>query len=70
MAQRTWRQLSGGRLKCRKASKSGRVWGGTPPRWFRNVFNRRERRRARSALRNGIAERAPYVHPSSASWYW
>ena len=70
MASREWVVLPGGRIKRRKASAKPNPWGGVPPHWFRNGLNRKERRQAGLALRQGKAERFPYVHPRSAGWYW
>lgn len=70
MACRKWAVLPGGRIKRWKASARPNLWGGVPPHWYRNVLNRKERRRVRRALHLGEAERFPYVHPSSAGWYW
>jgi hypothetical protein len=70
MASRKWTVLPGGRLKRWNASARPNPWGGVPPHWYRNGLNRKERRRVRSALRRGEAERFPYVHPSGACWYW
>jgi len=70
MAQRRWKILPGGRIKRWKASSHGRDWLGVPPWWFRNLYNRRERRRSRSAIESGCGEATPYVHPREAAWYW
>lgn len=70
MAKRTWKVLPGGRIKRWKASSQGRDWRRAPPRWYRNTLNRRERRRSKAAIKRRDAERAPYVHPRVASWYW
>lgn len=70
MAKRRWKALPGGRIKRWKASATSKGWGGVPPRWYRNQLNRRERRRARIAIRLGTAEALPYVHPREAPWYW
>jgi hypothetical protein len=70
MARRKWIMLPGGRIKRRKASACPNIWGGVPPHWYRNMLNRKERRRVRRALQRGEAERFPYIHPSGAGWYW
>lgn len=70
MARRRWKILPGGRIKRWKASSHGRDWMGVPPHWFRNICNRRERRRSHSAIVQGSAEAIPYVHPREAAWYW
>jgi hypothetical protein len=62
--------LPGGRLKKWRASRTPRTWGGVPPRWYRNVLNRKERRRLHRAIQNESAECHPYVHPREAPWYW
>jgi hypothetical protein len=70
MATRCWKVLPGGRIKRWKASSEERPWLGVPPRWFRNMYTRRERQRSRAATRLGEAEASPYVHPREAAWYW
>jgi len=70
MAKRRWKVLPGGGIKRWKASTTSKGWGGVPPRWYRNQLNRRERRRARIAIRLGTAEAVSYVHPREAPWYW
>jgi hypothetical protein len=70
MAQRKWKILPGGRTKRWQASSRGCEWPGVPPRWFRNSYNRRERRRARAAIGHGKGDASPYVHPREAAWYW
>jgi hypothetical protein len=78
MASRKWVELPGGALKRWKKSESEfRPGAGTarftrqvPPHWYRNVLNRRDRRRARVAMHRGEAEPWPYVHPRAAPWYW
>jgi hypothetical protein len=70
MARRSWIVLPGGRIKRWKASARPNIWGGVPPHWYRNMLNRKERRRVRRALKRGVAERFPYIHPSGAGWYW
>jgi hypothetical protein len=70
MAQRTWKIIHGGQIKRWKASSQGCEWPGVPPRWCRNNFNRRERRRSRAAIQRGQGDATPYVHPREAAWYW
>lgn len=71
MASKQWITLPGGRIKRWKKSRTeNRSWLGVPPRWYRNLFNRKERRRCREALGLGHAEARPYVHPRKAAWYW
>jgi hypothetical protein len=70
MAQRRWKILPGGRIKRWKASPQGCEWLGVPPHWYRNTYNRRERRRSRAALQRGQGNATPYVHPREAAWYW
>jgi hypothetical protein len=78
MSKKKWKTLPGGRAKRWKKSRSDfRPGGGTtrfvravPPHWYRNMLNRRERRRSRTAILCGAAGRAPYVHPREAAWYW
>jgi hypothetical protein len=74
MASKKWITLPGGRIKRWKKSRteSRPGWGGSrvPPRWYRNLFNRKERRRCREALGLGHGEARPYVHPRKAAWYW
>jgi hypothetical protein len=70
MASRRWFVLPGGRVKRWRASGHRNPWGGVPPHWYRNMLNRKERRRVRRALHGGVAERFPYIHPSGAGWYW
>jgi hypothetical protein len=33
-------------------------------------LNRRERRKSRQAILKGEAHCFPYIHPSTANWYW
>lgn len=70
MATKKWIVLPGGRIKRWNRSRRSRGWGGVPPHWYRNRLNRRERRRARKALKLGTAQAFPYVHPREAPWYW
>jgi hypothetical protein len=70
MARRIWKGLPGGRSKRWKSSGGGCIWAGIPPRWYRNMLNRKERRRMRSAVRQGEPHRFAYVHPRCAGWYW
>jgi hypothetical protein len=70
MAKRSWKVLPGGRMKCWKAGSKGCQWLGVPPRWFRNIYTRRERQRSRAAIKRGEVEATPYVHPREAAWYW
>ena len=70
MSTRKWIVLPGGRLKKWSASRTPSIWGGVPPRWYRNLLNRRERRRVFRAIQNGSADGHPYVHPREAPWYW
>jgi hypothetical protein len=70
MAQRRWKVLPGGRVKRWKTSTPRSTWLGVPPRWYRNVYNRRERRRSRAAIKRGRGETSPFVHPREAAWYW
>jgi hypothetical protein len=70
MATRTWIVLPGGRLKKWSASHTPGIWGGVPPRWYRNLLNRKERRRVNRAIQSRSAERHPYVNPREAPWYW
>ena len=78
MASKKWLTLPGGRIKRWKKSRTEDRpgWGSSrfphqvPPRWFRNLYNRKERRRCRGAASYGNAEARPYVHPREAAWYW
>jgi hypothetical protein len=78
MASQKWRELPGGRVKRWKKSAGDfrpgggttRFAGGVPPRWYRNLLNRRDRRRAVEALHRGAVEPWPYVHPREAPWFW
>jgi hypothetical protein len=71
MASKKWVTLPGGRVKRWKKSRTeSPSWLGVPPRWYRNLFNRKERRRCREALGLGHAEPRLYVHPRKAVWYW
>ncbi len=70
MAQRSWKVLPGGKVKRWKASSHGHTWLGVPPRWIRNVYNRRERRLSGAAIKRGRGEASPFVHPREAGWYW
>ena len=49
---------------------AGHTWLGVPPRWIRNVYNRRERRLSGAAIKRGRGEASPFVHPREAGWYW
>jgi len=58
MAKTKWTAIPGGRLKRWKASNSDsrcRFPRQTPPHWYRNHLNRRERRKSKTAIRNGEA---------------
>ena len=70
MAQRSWRILPGGRIKRWQSNSQGCEWLGVPPRWYRNIYNRRERRRSQAAIKRGECEPWPYAHPREAAWYW
>jgi hypothetical protein len=73
MARDRWMTLPGGRIKrWRKSdSEDGCIIGfQVPPRWYRHVFNRRERLRARIGINRGDAHNHYYVHPRVAAWYW
>jgi hypothetical protein len=75
MAAEKWIAPSNGRIvRWRKSHTDDRpgssTWLGVPPHWYRNQFNRRERRRARRAIVHGDVQAAPYVHPRVAGWYW
>ena len=78
MASRKWITLPGGRIKRWKKSRSEDRPGWcsawfphqVPPRWFRNILIRKERRRYREALSQDKAEASPHVHPREAAWYW
>jgi hypothetical protein len=70
MARRSWIVLSRGRIKRWKASARPNIWGGVPSHWYWNTLNRKERRRIRRALKRGVAELFPYIHPIGAGWYW
>ena len=78
MASQKWRVRPGGRIvRYRKSRSDNRPGGCTtvfarqvPPHFFRNMFNRRERRRVRRSIGRGDAEPLPYVHPREAAWYW
>ncbi len=78
MATRRWKVLPGGRVtRWRKSRGDDRPGDGTtiwvfrvPPHWYRNLLNRRERRRAAEASSRGETEVGPYVHPREAAWYW
>lgn len=73
MASKKWITLPGGRIKRWKKSRTEEGAGfphEVPPHWFRNLYNRRERRRVSRALRLGVAEAWPYIHPRRAAWYW
>jgi hypothetical protein len=69
MAKKKWIVLPGGHIKRWKQSKT-EVWGKVPPRWYRNHFNRKERRRIKKAIFYGDAHAFPYVHPGVVSYYW
>jgi hypothetical protein len=78
MASTKWVRLPGGRWKRWKKSRSddrpgvATTWfvNQVPPHWYRNVMNRRERRRLARALFRGEAHAGPYVHPRVAAWHW
>ncbi len=78
MAARRWISSPGGRVKrwakSRNDERPGwittRFWRQVPPRWYRNEWNRRERRRAALALWHGEAHARPYVHPRETARYW
>ena len=71
MAKKKWITVSGGGIKCWKRSERGCCYGyGVPPHWYRNCLNRRERRKSRQAILKGEAHCFPYIHPSTANWYW
>jgi hypothetical protein len=74
MAATKWREVPGGRLKRWKKSHGDtrpmRYIDNVPPRWYRNMLNRRERRRVSRAMHRGDVEARPYVHPREAGWFW
>ena len=73
MPKKRWIVLPGGRIKRWRKSESERGcrWiDRVPPHWYRNLLNRRERRRARVVMVRGELERFPHVHPREAAWYW
>jgi hypothetical protein len=78
MAAKKWLRLPGGRGKRWKKSRGDERpgWGTcrfdrwTPPHSYRNMLNRRDRRRAVRAVSRGDAEARPYVHPREAGWFW
>jgi hypothetical protein len=74
MAATKWREVPGGRLKRWKKSggdaRPMRYIEGVPPHWYRNMLNRRERRRVFRAMHLGDPEARPYVHPREAGWFW
>jgi hypothetical protein len=78
MASKKWITVPGGRIKRWKKSRTEHRPGGgssrfprqVPPHWFRNLYNRRERRLCRAALLSGEADARPYVHPREAAWFW
>ncbi len=78
MAATRWKTLPGGRVtRWRKSRGDERPGGSTtwftrqvPPHWYRNLHNRRERRRVAQACAQGKVEACPYVHPRVAAWYW
>jgi hypothetical protein len=78
MAAKKWIRLPGGVWKrWTKSHNDDRPGSGAtgfgrqvPPHWYRNVLNRRERRRAARALYRGEAHAAHHVHPRVAQWYW
>jgi hypothetical protein len=69
MAAKKWIILPGGRIKRWKQARACNR-DIVPPRWFRNNLNRRDRRRARIAIGNGLDRTYPFVHPHTAGWYW
>jgi hypothetical protein len=74
MATKKWVRLPGGRWKRWKKSRGDdrpeRYLDNVPPRWYRNMWNRRERQCAAMAILQGTVEPCPYVHPREAAWYW
>jgi len=70
MAKKKWIAVSGGRIKRWKRSERGYYGYGVPPHWYRNYLNRRERRKSRQAILKGEVHCFPYIHPSTANWYW
>jgi hypothetical protein len=73
MAKKKRFKLENGRLKRWKKSEneSGCKFGRqVPPHWYRNYLNRKERRKSRQAVGKNEAIAFPYIHPSTASWYW
>ena len=78
MASKKWTVLPGGRPKRWKKSRTDDRPGDcttvfihqVPPHGYRNLLNRRERRRARRALLRGEAIAHPWVHPREAAWFW
>lgn len=78
MASQRWCVRPGGRIvRYRKSHSDYRPGGGmtrfphqVPPHFYRNMLNRRERRRVRRSIAHGDAEPRPYVHPREAAWYW
>jgi hypothetical protein len=78
MASHKWYVRPGGYIvRYRKSRSDHRPGGGTTgfvrqvaPHFFRNLLNRRERRRVRRSIVRGDAEPRPYVHPREAAWCW
>ena len=73
MARKKWIVIPGGRIKRWKKSES--ISGAdfarqVPPHWYRNLLNRRERRRSKQALFRGKEDGHLYVHPREAGWFW
>jgi hypothetical protein len=74
MAATKWRKVPGGRLKRWKKSRGDErpssFIDNVPPHWYRNMLNRRERRRVSRAMHRGDPEAWTYVHPREAGWFW
>jgi hypothetical protein len=78
MASTKWIRLPGGRWKRWKKSRTDDRPGScttcfarqVPPHWYRNVWNRRERRWTARALNRGEVHAGPHVHPRVAAWFW
>jgi len=65
--------IPGGRIKRWKKSETehGCYFAKrVPPHWYRNHLNRKERRRAKTAISKGTAHCFSCVHPREAGWYW
>ncbi|HYH78207.1 MAG TPA: hypothetical protein VEX86_00370 [Longimicrobium sp.] len=59
-----------GRVVRDRRSRAVRFSDGTPPRWFRNMLNRRVRHRDTALLRRDLWEDFTNRVVRDASWYW